>query len=77
MNDGQAAIVLFSLLPKALFKRLKRIWADGGYRGEFVEWVAKKFKKILVDITLHRDDQKGFEVILYGGKTLSALSPRG
>jgi putative transposase len=63
MNDGKAAIALLSLLSKALFKRLKRIWADGGYRGEFVEWVTKKFKKIIVDITLRSDDQKGFEVI--------------
>jgi putative transposase len=63
MTDGKAAIELLKTLPKALFKRLKRLWADGGYRGEFVEWVAKKFKKIIVDITLRSDDQKGFEVI--------------
>lgn len=65
MNDGKAAIELLKTLPKVLFKRLKRIWADGGYRGEFVDWVAKKFKKIVVDITLHSDDQKGFEVVLW------------
>jgi putative transposase len=63
MSDGKAVIALLKQLPQALFKRLKRIWADGGYRGEFVEWVAKKFKKIIVDITLRSDDQKGFEVI--------------
>ena len=63
MNDGKAAIALLKTLPKVLFKRLKRLWADGGYRGEFVEWVAKKFKKIVVDITLRSDDQKGFEVV--------------
>jgi putative transposase len=63
MNDGKAAIELLKTLPKVLFKRLKRIWADGGYRGEFVDWVAKKFKKIIVDITLRSDDQKGFEVV--------------
>ncbi len=63
MSDGKAAIELLKTLPKVLFKRLKRIWADGGYRGEFVEWVAKKFKKIVVDITLRSDDLKGFEVI--------------
>ena len=63
MSDGKAAIELLKILPKVLFKRLKRIWADGGYRGEFVEWVAKKFKKIVVDITLRSDDLKGFEVI--------------
>ncbi len=63
MNDGKAAIALLKTLPKVLFKRLKRIWADGGYRGEFVDWVAKKFKKIVVDITLRSDDLKGFEVV--------------
>ncbi len=63
MNDGKAAIALLKTLPKVLFKRLKRLWADGGYRGEFVEWVAKKFKKIVVDITLRSDDLKGFEVV--------------
>ena len=63
MNDGKAAIELLKSLPKGLFKRLKRLWADGGYRGEFVEWVTEKFKKIVVDITLRSDEQKGFEVI--------------
>lgn len=63
MSDGKAAMELLKTLPKVLFKRLKRIWADGGYRGEFVAWVAKKFKKIVVDITLRSDDLKGFEVI--------------
>lgn len=63
MSDGKAAIALLKTLPKALFKRLKRIWADGGYRGEFMDWVAKKFKKIVVDITLRSDDLKGFEVV--------------
>jgi putative transposase len=63
MNDGKAAIALLNTLPKILFKRLKRLWADGGYRGEFVEWVAKKFKQIVVDITLRSDDLKGFEVV--------------
>jgi putative transposase len=63
MSDGKAAIALLKTLPNLLFKRLKRLWADGGYRGEFVEWVAKKFKKLVVDITLRSDDQRGFEVI--------------
>ena len=63
MADGKAAIELLKHLPKALFRRLRRIWADGGYRGEFVEWVATKFKKIVVDITLRSDGTKGFEVV--------------
>ena len=63
VNDGKAAIALLDQLPEVLFKRLKRLWADGGYRGDFVDWVCQKFKKIIVDITLRSDDQKGFEVI--------------
>lgn len=63
MNDGKAAIELLKTVPNVLFKRLKRLWADGGYRGEFVDWVTKKFKKIVVDITLRSDDTKGFEVV--------------
>jgi len=63
MNDGKAAIELLKSLPTYLFKRLKRIWADGSYRGEFVDWVTDNFKKLLVDITLRSDDQKGFDVI--------------
>lgn len=63
LRDGKAAIELLKTLPKVLFKRLKRLWADGGYRGEFVDWVKENFKKIVVDITLRSDDQKGFDVI--------------
>lgn len=61
--DGKAAVQLFEQLPKVLFKRLKRLWADGSYRGTFVDWMAEKFKKIVVDITLRSHDQKGFEVV--------------
>ena len=63
MSDGKAAIELLKTLPTVLVKRLKRLWADGGYRGEFVDWVAKTFKPIVVDITLRSDDLKGFAVI--------------
>ena len=63
MADTTAARQLLEQLPQALFERLKRLWADGGYRGEFVEWVAKNFKPIVVDITLRSDHPKGFQVI--------------
>lgn len=61
--DGRAAITLLKALPKALRKGLRRLWADGGYRGTFVEWVNAHYKKIVVDITLRSDTQKDFEVI--------------
>ena len=50
LSDGTAAIALLQALPKILFKRLKRLWADGGYRGEFVEWVANKGKILEIPI---------------------------
>jgi putative transposase len=61
--DGAAAQELFAQLPKRLLRRLKRLWADGGYRGEFADWFALKFKKIVLDITLPSDNQKGFQVV--------------
>lgn len=65
MTDGKAAIALLKQLPKPLSKRLKRLWADGSYRGEFVDWVSQQFKHLVVDITLRSDDQKGFHVVPY------------
>jgi putative transposase len=63
LSDGNAAISLLKQLPAVLFTRLRRLWADGGYRGEFVTGVSQHFKKLSVDITLRSDGQKGFEVI--------------
>jgi putative transposase len=63
MSDGKAAIERLKTLPTVLFKRLKRWWAAGSYRAEFVEWVAHQFKQLVVDITLRSADQKGFAVI--------------
>jgi putative transposase len=61
--DGATGQRLLEQVPTKLLQSLKRIWADGSYRGEFVEWVCHNFKKIAVDITLRSDDQKGFQVI--------------
>ena len=43
-------------------KRLKRIWADGGYRGELITWVQETFGWIL-EIVEKPKDQKGFHVL--------------
>lgn len=63
LADAQAARQLLAQLPTALFQRLKRIWADGGYRGECVEWVQQHFNEVVVEITLRSDTQKGFQVV--------------
>lgn len=40
MPDREGAIHLL-LTVRGLCTRLKRIWADGMYRGEFIEWVQR------------------------------------
>lgn len=47
---------------KGLFHRLKLIWADGGYTGEFVKCAKKRFKRA-IEIVKRSDDAKGFEVL--------------
>ncbi len=49
-------------LPIYLWKRLKRIWADGGYRGDLVDWLQYPHNVIL-DSVLRSDHQKRFDVI--------------
>lgn len=45
-----------------LFERLKKIFADGGYRGDLVTWVKDELNADL-EIVLRSDDQKGFQVL--------------
>jgi putative transposase len=45
-----------------LLTRLKKIVADGGYRGELVAWVSKELHAVL-EIVLKLGDQKGFQVL--------------
>ncbi|GHO72248.1 hypothetical protein KSD_58070 [Ktedonobacter sp. SOSP1-85] len=43
-------------------KQLRRIWVDGGYRGQLLEWVILHFHFVLQPV-LRSDDQKGFVVL--------------
>jgi putative transposase len=45
-----------------LIVRLKKIFADGGYRGELVTWV-KENLHVNLEIVLKLGDQKGFQVL--------------
>ena len=44
-----------------VFGRLKLIWADGGYAGKLVEWVAAM--GWVLEIVKRSDDVKGFKVL--------------
>ncbi len=41
------------------FRRLKLVWADGGYRGALVEWTLSVCRWVL-EIVKRSDDMKGF-----------------
>jgi putative transposase len=43
-------------------KRLKLIWADGGYAGKLVEWT-KKLCGWVLEIVKRTDDMKGFKLL--------------
>lgn len=62
IQDRDGAKLLLADLPASLWQRLKRIWADGGYRGPLVQWVQKTFDVVL-EIVLRSDDVKGFQVL--------------
>lgn len=47
---------------KALYPRLKLIWADGGYGGKLVDWVKDQCQWIL-EIVKRSDDHKSFHVL--------------
>ncbi len=60
--EAKGARQLLERLPVYLWKRLKRVWADGGYRGTLVDW-RRTQHHVILDIVLRSDNQKGFDVI--------------
>jgi len=61
IQDRDGAKLVFEK-TKSWLKRLKLVWADGGYAGKLIEWVEENCKWIL-EIVKRNDDQKGFEVL--------------
>ena len=59
-QDGTVAHWLIDVLVQ-LYPRLKKIWADAAYRGQFVDRAAQH--GIDVEIVLRSDDQQGFVVL--------------
>jgi putative transposase len=47
IQDRDGAQLLLNRLPATVWERLERIWADGGYRGQLVDWVKDTFDVVL------------------------------
>ncbi len=61
VSDPAGARLLFRRLGGAC-KKLRRIWVDGTYRGQLLEWVMLHFRFVLEPV-LRSDGQKGFVVL--------------
>ena len=61
VQDRDGARPLLTKLA-ASCRRIRLIWADGGYAGKFVTW-AKGTHKIVVQIVKRSDDATGFQVL--------------
>jgi putative transposase len=44
------------------FPTIEKIWADGTYRGGFIDWVHEKMEAVL-EMVKRDDGQKGFKVL--------------
>ena len=61
VQDRDGARLLLRRLGGAC-KKLRLIWVDGNYRGQLLDWVAKRFRFLLRPVR-RCDDQKGFIIL--------------
>ena len=64
IQDRDGAKLVLAVLANT-FMRLRLIWADGGYAGALVDWVAKlrSTRRLRMEIVKRTDDMKGFKVL--------------
>jgi putative transposase len=62
VDDRAGAKQLFTTLEKSSWKRMKLIWADGGYQGDLIKWL-KSSLDWLLSIVHKQPNQVGFEVL--------------
>ncbi len=60
-QDRDGAKLLFRRLSGSC-KKLRKVWVDGGYRGELLDWVKSHFKFAL-SVVLRIEEQSGFYVL--------------
>jgi len=59
VQDRDGAKWVFTALPETLWERLKKVWADGGYRGALADWL-KQFHDVVLEVVERPADQPGF-----------------
>ena len=62
LQDRDGAKLLLEAVPAMVRLRLVLVWADGGYRGQLIEWCARLLNIILAIISAP-PQQKGFAVL--------------
>jgi putative transposase len=64
IQDRDGARLVLEMIRKT-YKRLRLIWADGGYAGKLVDWVRdlRCRNKLTLEIVKRTDDIKGFKLL--------------
>lgn len=62
IQDRDGAKLLIDKLTDSLILRLHKIWADGGYRGQLIQWFHEQLQ-IVLEIVSPPAQQQGFEVL--------------
>ncbi len=62
IQDRDGAKLVLNKLSQAARTRLKRLWADGGYRGKLISWVRRHLEAVL-DIVKRDPATQGFVVL--------------
>jgi len=60
-RDG-AKLVFAKAQLKGAWPRMRLVWADGGYAGKLISWVAS-FCQWVLEIVKRNDDVKGFQLL--------------
>ena len=62
IQDRDGAMLVLYKLSETTKASIQKIWADGGYAGQLVEWVRENLDSVL-EIVSKDPDQKGFKVL--------------
>ncbi len=62
IQDRDGARLLFNKLPLLIIAHLLKVWADGGYRGQLIDWLSDRFA-IALEIVQPPSEAHSFQVL--------------